>query len=188
VISAVRTPPSAAAVTVTSAGNGCPELASRSSRRSSSTPLSTGNADCRRIASTVSRCSVVTEVLPFSLGWVGSALGPFAHVDGLLRFLPGPAMMSLAARQVSGHHRILVNRENGSDDFGQRTRSHAISGIQQIPGTASTSSSGPRNRHGSARARRWPRTPVNGITAKSVRRRRATAPPPACEARRSALA
>src|SRR3954466_3954134 len=69
VISAVGTPPSAAAVTVTSAGSGCADSNSRSSRRCSLTSLPTGKAECRRIASSVSRCSVLTEDLPF--GWVG---------------------------------------------------------------------------------------------------------------------
>src|SRR5438445_5100357 len=64
VISAVGTPPKAAAVTVTSAGSGCADTASRSSRRCSLTSLSTGKADWRRIASRVSRCSVLTEDLP----------------------------------------------------------------------------------------------------------------------------
>src|SRR6266540_1496525 len=64
VISAVGTPPSAAAVTVTSAGSGCAESNSFSSRRCSLTSLSVGKADCRRIASRVSRCSVLTGDLP----------------------------------------------------------------------------------------------------------------------------
>ena len=64
VISAVGTPPSAAAVTVTSAGSGCADSNSRSSRRCSLTSLPTGKADCRRIASRFSRCSVLTEDLP----------------------------------------------------------------------------------------------------------------------------
>src|SRR3954453_7481841 len=55
--------PSAAAGTVTSAGNGCADVNSRSSRRCSSTVLSTGKAACRRIESRVSRCSVLTEDL-----------------------------------------------------------------------------------------------------------------------------
>src|SRR3954451_19958753 len=62
VISAVATPPSAAAVTVTSAGSGCADNSSLSSRRCSSTVLPTGKADCRRIASRVSRCSVLMRV------------------------------------------------------------------------------------------------------------------------------
>src|SRR6266508_2031674 len=64
VISAVGTPPSAAAVTVTSAGSGCADSNSRSSRRCSLTSLPTGKADCRRTASRFSRCSVLTEDLP----------------------------------------------------------------------------------------------------------------------------
>src|SRR6266536_1532395 len=62
VISAVGTPPSAAAVTVTSAGSGCADVSSRSSRRCSLTSLSNWEADCRRMASRFSRCSVLTEV------------------------------------------------------------------------------------------------------------------------------
>src|SRR3954462_15837971 len=64
VISAVGTPPREAAVTVTSAGSGCADSNSRSSRRCSLTSLPTGKADCRRIASRVSRCSVLTDDLP----------------------------------------------------------------------------------------------------------------------------
>src|SRR4029079_19642810 len=64
VISAVGTPPSSAAVTVTSAGRGCAESNSFSSCRCSLPSPSAGKADCRRIASRVSRCSVLTDDLP----------------------------------------------------------------------------------------------------------------------------
>src|SRR6266545_6258337 len=64
VISAVGTPPSAAAVTVTSAGSGCADINSRSCRRCSLTSLPAGKADCRRIASRFSRCSVLMDDLP----------------------------------------------------------------------------------------------------------------------------
>src|SRR5712691_4731656 len=74
VISAVGTPPSAAAVTVTSAGSGCADVNSRSSRRCSLTSLPTGKADCRRTASRFSRCSVLTEDLP-SVGLVWQRSG-----------------------------------------------------------------------------------------------------------------
>src|SRR4051794_37397355 len=84
VISATGTVPSAAAVTVTSAGSGCADVSSRSSRRCSLTSLSTGKADCRRTASRLSRCSVLTEDLP-SAG-VGSAALP----DGLVHVNPVP--------------------------------------------------------------------------------------------------
>src|SRR5437879_1418432 len=77
VISAVGTPPSAFAVTVTSTGSGCADIASRSSRRCSLTSLPRGKADCRRTASRVSRCSVLMEVLLFRS--VGFALGPLAQ-------------------------------------------------------------------------------------------------------------
>src|SRR6266571_6342522 len=70
VISAVGTPPSAARVTVTPGGSGCADAYSRVSRRSSLTSLSNGMADCRRIASRFSRCSVLTEDLP-SIGLAG---------------------------------------------------------------------------------------------------------------------
>src|SRR3954452_2869613 len=88
-ISAVGTPPSSAAVTVTSAGSGCADAVSRNCRRCSSTLLSTVNAACRRIASTVARCSVLTE-------------------DLLVRLGP-----SLPAGRVRSHHRITVNRAIG---------------------------------------------------------------------------
>src|SRR4051795_11941048 len=89
VISAVGTPPREPAVTVTSAGRGCADIASRSSRRCSSTLLPTGKADCRRLASRVSRCSVLTEI-------------SLAEMPG------GPGTKSLAAREVRGHHRITA--------------------------------------------------------------------------------
>src|SRR3954447_8525649 len=85
VISAVGTPLSAAAVTVTSGGSGCADIAARSIRRCSSTLLPTGKADWRRIASTVSCCSVLTD-----LSFVGAG---------------APATISFAAKQVRRHHR-----------------------------------------------------------------------------------
>ena len=115
VISAVGTPPSAAAVTVTSAGSGCADSSSRSCRRCSLTSLPAGKADCRRIASRVSRCSVLTEDLP-SVG-VGLAAPPgeLAHVNPLLKFPAGRrATTRLAARQVRRRHRILVIRATGA--------------------------------------------------------------------------
>src|SRR5439155_2971708 len=75
VISAVGTPPSAAAVTVTPAGSGCAEAYSRVSRRSSLTSLSNGKADCRKIASRFSRCSVLTEDLHLLGDWFGRDYG-----------------------------------------------------------------------------------------------------------------
>src|ERR1700748_2489247 len=72
VISAVGTPPRVAAVTFTSPGSGCADIAARSSSRFSLTPLPGGRAECREIASSVSRCSMLTEDL-LRLGWVGCA-------------------------------------------------------------------------------------------------------------------
>src|SRR5712691_9216328 len=65
VISAVRTPPRAASATLTSAGRRCADNSSLSRRRCSSTPASAGKAPWRRIASRVSRCSVLTDDLPW---------------------------------------------------------------------------------------------------------------------------
>ena len=77
VISAVGTPPSSAAVTVTYPGSGCAAVSSRSSRRCSLTSMSAGKADCRRIASRFSRCSVLTEdVLSVGVRLQCSQAGP----------------------------------------------------------------------------------------------------------------
>src|SRR6187399_2884321 len=88
VISAVGMPPRAAAVTVTSAGKGCADTAARSNRRCSSTSLSAGKADCRRIASRVSRCSVLTEDLhslrrPRRRSWVHLQADPAVETHRL---------------------------------------------------------------------------------------------------------
>src|SRR5215470_14103315 len=85
VISAVGTPPSAAAVTVTPGGSGCAEASSASSRRCSLTSLSNGKADCRRIASRFSRCSVLTEDLPSAGIRPAAPQGGLAHVNPLLK-------------------------------------------------------------------------------------------------------
>jgi hypothetical protein len=122
VISAVGTPPRAAAVTVTSAGIGCADSSSRSSRRCSMASLPAGKADCRKIASRVSRCSVLMEDVP-SDGWFGSAPGSLACVSPLLKFPAGRrAAASLAARQVRRRHRIMVIRATG--DFHRELRDH----------------------------------------------------------------
>src|SRR6266496_4176983 len=115
VTSAVGTPPSAAGVTVTSAGSGCADVNSRSSRRCSLTSLPAGKADCRRIASRFSRCSVLTQDLP-SVGIRPAALpGGLAQVNPLLKIPAGRrATARLAARQVSRRHLILVIRETGA--------------------------------------------------------------------------
>src|SRR6516165_7170840 len=119
VISAVGTPPSAAAVTVTPAGSGCADVNSRSCRRSSLTLLSAGKADCRRIASRLSRCSALTEDLLW-LVFARQHPGRLAHVNPLLKFPAGRrATTRLAARQVRRHDRIKVIR--GSTDPRCRT-------------------------------------------------------------------
>src|SRR3989441_5773926 len=120
VISAVGTPPSAAAVTVTSAGSGCAEASSRSSRRCSLTSRPAGKADCRRIASRVSRCSVLTEDLP-SVGIRQAATpGGLAHVNPLLQ----------TPCRGAGHHQACSQAgEEASPDHGDsRDRSTAERG------------------------------------------------------------
>src|SRR5712691_12238501 len=100
VISAVGTPPSAAAVTVTSAGSGCADSNSRSSRRCSLMSLPTGKADCRRTASRFSRCSVLTEDLPSTgVGWAAHP-GELVHVNPLLEFSCWEAGHYQACRQA----------------------------------------------------------------------------------------
>src|SRR5450631_3653487 len=99
VISAVGTPPSAVTVTVTSAGSGCADVNSRSSRRCSLTSVPTGKADCRRTASRFSRCSVLTEDLP-SVGLVWQRPGSPAHVNPLLKFPCRQAGHCQACRQA----------------------------------------------------------------------------------------
>ncbi len=111
VISAVGTAPSAAAVTVTSAGSGCADDNSRSSRRCSPTSLPTEKADCRGTASRFSRCSVLTEDLPFGRDWLGSAPTRARPRQSTAEFAAGwRAIASLAARQVTRRHRITVIR------------------------------------------------------------------------------
>src|SRR5215207_10181990 len=99
VISAVGTPPSTAAVTVTSAGSGCAEANSRSSRRCSLTSLSNGKADWRRMASRFSRCSVLTEV-SLRLEFARQLPGGLAHVNPLLRISCREAGHDQACRQA----------------------------------------------------------------------------------------
>src|SRR6476659_3144684 len=99
VISAVGTPPSAAAVTVTSAGRGCADSNSRSSRRCSLTSLPAGKADCRRIASRFSRCSVLTEDLP-SVGFGLELRGRLGRLGG---------------RRVGVRARVLPADQHGGD-------------------------------------------------------------------------
>src|SRR6516164_6223692 len=114
VISAAGTPPSAAAVTVTSAGSGCAAASSASCRRCSLTLLPAGKADCRRIASRFSACSVLTEDLPSVKDGLAALPAGLVHAGPLLRFPAGwRATARLAARQVSRRHRITVIRATG---------------------------------------------------------------------------
>src|SRR4029077_2954309 len=128
VISAVGTPPSAAAATVTPAGSGRGEARPLSSRRWSLTPLSNGKAFCRRIASRFSRCSVLTEDLPSArIRPAAPPAGPPltirpretpARGGGPARAGAPPAgrraTARLAARQVRRRHRIPVIRATGT--------------------------------------------------------------------------
>src|SRR6516162_2474225 len=107
-ISAVGTPPSAAAVTVTPGGSGCAEANSASSRRCSLTSLSNGKADCRRIASRFSRCSVLTEDLP-SIGLAGqrSQAGT-----------PSQSAAEIACREAGHYQACRQAGEEASPDHG----------------------------------------------------------------------
>src|ERR1700734_4084357 len=111
------TPPSAAVVTVTSAGSGCADSSSRSSRRCSLTSLPAGKADCRRMASRVSRCSVLTEDLPSVEAGLATPPGELAYVSPLLN-IPGREEGQCQACRQAG--------EEASPDHGDsRARSTA---------------------------------------------------------------
>src|ERR1039457_2127991 len=116
VISAVGTPPSAAAVTVISAGSGCADSSSLSSRRCSLTSLPTGKADCRRIASRLARGSVLTEDLPSVwLVWQRSRL---AH--------PDQSAAEISCREAGHYQACRQAGEEASPDHGDsRDRSTA---------------------------------------------------------------
>ena len=114
-----------------SAGSGCADSSSRSSRRCSLTSLPAGKADCRRIASRVSRCSVLTEDLPsVGVGWAALP-GGLAHVSPLLKIPAGRrAAARLAARQVRRRHRIMVIRATGPRPESTMARGSVL----QVPG------------------------------------------------------
>src|SRR6266545_3766556 len=116
VISAVGTPPSSAAVTLTSAGSGCADSNSRSCRRCSLTSLPTGKADCRRIASRFSRCSVLTEDLPsVGLVWPRSRLAR-----------PCQSAAEISRREAGHYQACRQAGEEASPDHGDsRDRSTA---------------------------------------------------------------
>src|SRR5712691_1889670 len=116
VISPTGTPPSTARVTVTSAGSGCADNSSRSSRRCSLTSLPAGKADCRRIASRVSRCSVLTEDLPsVGLVWQRSRLAR-----------PCQSAAEISCREAGHYQACRQAGEEASPDHGDsRNRSTA---------------------------------------------------------------
>ena len=142
VISAVGTPPSSAAVTVTSAGSGCAEVSSRSSRRCSLTSMSAGKADCRRMASRFSRCSVLTEDVPSVGGWLGSAPGGAVMSD--LRRNPGREAGHCqagrqAGEQASPHH---------GDPRGRTWAPKVVAGLTPGPAALTRSNGSPSERVG----------------------------------------
>ena len=111
VISAVGTPPSVPAVTVTSAGGGCAEASSRIRRRCSLTSLSAERAFCRRTASRFSRCSALTEGLPsMGLVWQRSQAGSSTSIAAGKCPAGWRTTARLAAGQVRRRHRITVIR------------------------------------------------------------------------------
>src|SRR5687768_14746731 len=96
VMSEVGTPHCAAAVKVTSAGSGCADINSRSSRRCSLTSLPMRKADCRRTASRFSRCLVLTEDLP---SFLQQALGEHDLDDSGHGLLASPIALKLARQR-----------------------------------------------------------------------------------------
>src|SRR6266700_102568 len=119
VISAVGTPPRTPGVTVTPGGSGCAEAYSRVSRRSSLTSLSNGKADCRKIASRFSRCSVLTDDLPSIGDWLGSRAGP-----------PSQSTAELACREA-GHcqARRQAGEQTSPDHGDSHDRSWGTEGL-----------------------------------------------------------
>jgi len=110
VISATGTPPSAAVVTVTSAGSGCADVNSWSSRRCSLTSMSAGKADCRGIALGFSRCSVLTEDPPLAgLAWPGSGPG---------RTRPCQSAAGISCREAGHFQACRQAGEEASPDHG----------------------------------------------------------------------
>jgi hypothetical protein len=109
----VGTPPSAAAVTVTSAGSGCAEASSRSRRRCSLTSMPTGRltgAGSRR-GSLSARCSRRISLRLESARQHPRRARPCqsaAEFPAVWR-----ATFSLAARQVTRRHQIMVIRATG---------------------------------------------------------------------------
>ncbi len=127
VISAAGTPPSTARVTVTSAGSGCADSSSRSSRRCSLTSLPAGKADCRKIASRFSRCSVLTEELPSAgLAWPRSRLAR-----------PGQSAAEIPCREAGHYQACRQEGEEASPDQGDsRDRTWAPKVLMVLtPGT-----------------------------------------------------
>src|SRR5258708_7167280 len=120
VISAAGTPPSTARVTVTSAGSGCADSNSRSSRRCSLTSLPAGKADCRKIASRFSRCSVLTEELPSAgLAWPRSRLAR-----------PGQSAAEISCREAGHYQACRQEGEEASPDQGDsRDRTWGTEGL-----------------------------------------------------------
>src|SRR6266700_6746865 len=146
VISAAGTPPSAAAVTVTPAGSGCADTSSRSSRRCSLTSMPAGKADCRRIASRVSRCSVLTEELPSVGVSVAAPPGGLSHVNPLMKFPDGEAGHCQACRQAgeeaSPDHGDARDRTWGTE--GLDGPDPGARGLEQEQGVPRASGSGSR--------------------------------------------
>src|SRR6266487_1926968 len=90
VISAVGTPPSAAAVTVTPAGSGCADVNSRSSRRCSLTSLPNGEGVLSQGRVEVLSLLGAHGGSPFGWGWLGSAPGRARPCQSAAEnFLPG---------------------------------------------------------------------------------------------------
>src|SRR6185437_4565753 len=111
VISAVGTPPSAAAVTVTPAGSGCADVSSASRRRSSLTLLSAGKADCQDRVEVLSLLGA-HRGSPFGWNSPGSAPGRARPCRTNAEIPAGRRTTTrLAARQVRKRHQLTVIRD-----------------------------------------------------------------------------
>ena len=112
VISAVGTPPNAAAVTDTSAGSGCADSNSRSCRRCSLTSPSAGRLTAAGLlrASLAVPCSLrISLRLEFS----GSTPGGLAHVIAANSLPGGEPLPGLPWAGREERHRIMVIRATG---------------------------------------------------------------------------
>jgi hypothetical protein len=130
----------------TSAGSGCADANSRSSRRCSLTSMSAGKADCRRIALRFSRCLVLTEDPPLpGLAWPASGPG---------RARPCQSAAEISCREAGHYQAGRQAGEEASPDHGD-SRDPSTAGPIPLGGREDAGSSPAR---GDAPVRRPSRT------------------------------